>query len=79
MAIEIKRMWEGGPLRQWSAERPLKGKWIAYATGGFAGCYVCEWCQESADGVYFVREPQKWLCGACKRALGKHRNAKAAD
>lgn len=69
MAIEIKHMWSGGPLRQWSMKKPSNGKWTGLAGGGFVGNYVCERCKRPVDGVYHVREPRRWLCGPCKEAL----------
>ena len=67
--VTIRRMWPGGPLRQWSGTRPATGKWISFAAGGYAGSYVCDECQRSVDGVYRVVGAQKWLCGACRKAV----------
>lgn len=82
--IETKRMWEGGPLRQFSTEanRPATGKWISYDNpalnlAGYAGCYVCEGCERSVDGVYYAQGAQKWLCGACKESVRKGKAATA--
>src|SRR3974390_2818824 len=50
--IEVRRMWEGGPLRQWTAKRPSSGKWVPYEHGGFAGRYVCADCQQTVAGLY---------------------------
>ena len=71
MAIEVKRMWDGGPLRQWSATRPLNagGNWVRYQSrdlDGYAGAYVCDGCRMPCRGVYFVQRVSKWLCKACK-------------
>ena len=58
-------MWQGGPLRQWSAFKTTLTP-MSYAEGGFVGSYVCGQCLASSSGVYLVREEQKWLCGRCK-------------
>ena len=74
-AIGVKRIWEGGPLRQWSEKRATS-RWIRHAEG-WAGMYVCEDCRESAPmGVYSTRlghdsrrlETILWLCGTCRDA-----------
>ena len=69
-AVEVRRMWSGGPLRQWSETNPSRS-WLAYATGGYVAAYVCDQCQVPCDGVYFVRGEQKWLCGRCRKAVRK--------
>lgn len=66
---QVIRMWEGGPLRYWSLSKTTKTT-STYAQGCFAGSYVCDQCLESCDGVYELREEQRWLCGACKRGTG---------
>ena len=66
---QVIRMWEGGPLRYWSLSKTSKTP-STYAQGCFAGSYVCDRCLESCDGVYALREEQRWLCGACKRETG---------
>jgi hypothetical protein len=61
---ETRRMWEDGPSRLWSRTR---GK-IPYATGGFVGSYLCQGCNQQADGVYRSegsRGRRKWLCAGC--------------
>jgi hypothetical protein len=73
---EVRRMWEGGPLRQWSAKR-TNTTGLALGHGGFAGSYVCDGCQRSVDGLYDVREAKKWLCGACREARKPHVRRKA--
>ena len=50
--IEIRRAWDGGPLRQWS--RYGKGR------------YVCDKCGKPTKGVWRVQEPRKWLCQLCR-------------
>jgi len=65
---QIRRMWEGGPLRQWSETRH-GGNWLASDRGGFTGSYVCGECRQPCDGVYLARHVQKWLWGACKAAV----------
>jgi hypothetical protein len=44
--IYVKRMWDGGPLRQF-AQRQLPG--FAPVKGGFVGPYICEKCQEPSE------------------------------
>ena len=69
---EIRRMWEGGPLREWSAERAKTGM-ISYATGGYVGCYVCDKCQQPAAGLYRDKNSNHWHCKAChpKRKISR--------
>jgi hypothetical protein len=55
---QVRQMWEGGPLRQFS--ETAKG-WIPYSTGGYVGSYVCRACFSDCKGVY---EPE-WRCAAC--------------
>ena len=65
----VRRMWEGGPLRQFS-ETEAKSHYVAYSgpfLRGYGGSYVCDRCQRPCAGVYLVRETHKWLCGGCKR------------
>ena len=67
--VQIRRMWEGGPLRLWSASANSKCP-ILYsaAISGFVGAYVCDQCLEPSGGVYQSHDKeQKWLCGACQR------------
>jgi len=66
-----RRMWNGGPLRQFS-NIPAGGHYIRYSSRfltGLAGAYVCDRCQRPSAGVY-LSKPSKtrheWLCGACK-------------
>ena len=66
--VQIRRMWEGGPLRNWS-DRKTTLTPMSHNRGGFVGAYVCERCLGSCDGVYLVREEQSWLCGACRAAV----------
>jgi hypothetical protein len=61
----VRRMWEGGPLRSWSPTKTTLAT-LAHARGGFVGSYACDLCRRSCDGVYSLKEEQKWLCGACK-------------
>ena len=65
--IKVKRMWAGGPLRQWAELRPRAG-WVACASGGFAGQYVCDVCSHAVVGVrrQFTGDGKdKWLCAGC--------------
>jgi len=41
---QIRRMWEGGPLRRWSETRH-GGNCLASDRGGFTGAYVCDECR----------------------------------
>jgi hypothetical protein len=66
-----RRMWNGGPLRQFSNTQ-AGGHYIRYSNRfltGFAGSYVCDRCQRPSAGVY-LSKPSKtrneWLCGGCK-------------
>lgn len=66
-----RRMWEGGPLRQFS-ETEAKSHYIAYSgpfLTGYAGSYVCDRCLRPSAGVYIVKEQHSWLCGKCKGQL----------
>lgn len=52
--MKTERAWSGGPLRR-------------VGTGnGSPSRYVCEDCQDTNSGVYFVPQTQRWLCGGCK-------------
>ncbi len=59
--MQTERAWEGGPLRR-------------VGTGhGSPSKYVCDDCQHSVAGVYYVKQAYtqagigfKWLCAACK-------------
>jgi hypothetical protein len=64
---EVRRMWPGGPLRRWSQVKTPQTP-LGYSEG-FAGAYICGQCLEPCEGVYRLREPQKWVCGSCKRKL----------
>ena len=64
----VRAMWQGGPLRQWSAFKTTLTP-MSYAEGGFVGSYVCGQCLATCSGVYLVREEQKWLCRPCKSKI----------
>jgi hypothetical protein len=67
----IRRMWERGPLRQFS-ETQAKSHYVAYSgpfLTGYAGSYICDQCHGPCAGVYFVKETRNWLCGGCKEKL----------
>lgn len=67
MTIEVKRMWESGPLRQFSDQREAS-TWNRYQSAtldGFAGQYVCDDCQQPVVGVYRQKSGAKWYCKAC--------------
>jgi len=67
-SVAIRRMWEGGPLRQ-VAETPVSPVYRAYVCGGsrctFAGRYVCDGCMEPAIGVYRQKRSGLWVCRGC--------------
>ena len=75
--IEIRRMWPGGPLREFATERPNSSWGTPYQSNtlaGFAGRYVCESClKPSPMGVYQVTAAQNrgssWLCAACREKV----------
>lgn len=69
--MTIKRIWEGGPLRQWSEKRQASS-WLKHREG-YVGMYVCDHCHELAPGgVYSVRQMSghkgviAWLCAPCR-------------
>ena len=68
--VEIREMWAGGPTRVWAAERGNRAK-MPYGDGGFVGTYICQGCQASVVGVYYVfsRRLRKkiWVCAECKQ------------
>jgi hypothetical protein len=64
--IQIKRMWDGGPLRQWSPDNPTRN-FMSYGKGGYVGSYVCDFCQNTCDGLYRVKNSDSWTCGSCRK------------
>ena len=79
----VRRMWKGGPLRQFS-DVPAGGHYIRYSSRfltGFAGSYVCDRCRCPSPGVY-LSKPSKtrteWLCGPCKRVQSTSGDSKPA-
>ena len=60
--MELRQMWVGGPLRNWSPER--EDGTLAHATG-FVGAYVCSACWNPVHGVYRV-PPGVWVCPECR-------------
>ena len=76
--VEIRRMWEGGPLREVYVGPPLSkrqrapGQFLLNAKGLCVGRYVCDRCQEGCNGVYHLTTPSTnilWLCAPCKEAI----------
>ena len=72
--VQSKRMWEGGPLRQFS-DKQIASNFIFYSGAGFegyAGSYVCDECQRPTPGVYElkvgVQASREWFCGTCREA-----------
>ena len=59
----VKRMWNGGPLRQFSEIRGASG-WTPYDGGGYAGSYICDGCKEAVVGVYRAKDGL-WYCAGC--------------
>lgn len=67
----VQRMWDGGPLRQFS-DRQAGGHYVAYSSPiltGYAGSYACDRCKRPCAGVYLVRPAKSWLCGGCRRKV----------
>jgi hypothetical protein len=65
----IRRMWNGGPLRQFSVTQ-ANGHYIAYCSPfltGYAGSYVCDRCLRPSAAVYRLRTSRQWLCATCKK------------
>ena len=64
--MEIKRMWNGGPLRQFS-DKPFKGS--IPVVGGYAGNYICDVydhvtpTEGEESGVRC--HDGRWLCVPC--------------
>lgn len=63
-AVVVKRMWEGGPLREVSSTPRVA--WFAHSRYGFAGRYVCDGCLLPVPGIYGSRSGSK----CCVRAAG---------
>lgn len=62
--VMVRRMWRGGPPREWSQMR-VRGSMAPYADGGFVDRYVCEQCGDpQEDGVWQTK--QGWVCTYCK-------------
>lgn len=62
---EAKRMWEGGPLRQFALVRG-SANWTQYDGGGYAGLYVCDQCQKPTSGGVYRTAAGVWKCAGCK-------------
>ncbi len=66
---EIHQMWEDGPLREFSEQKPVgDGRWIPYfgpSLRGFVSQYVCGGCKMPVVGVYSSKCSGKWVCAAC--------------
>jgi predicted SprT family Zn-dependent metalloprotease len=82
MTLEIKRIFDGGPLRYVSDIRQ-NNYWTAQGNGQYRGPYVCDDCRQTAVGVYRVageakKNTAKWICRACYeliRSPGKRKKA----
>ena len=62
----VKRMWQGGPLRQFS-DKPFKGS--TPVTGGHVGAYICDVNDhitppDGEDGGVRCHDG-RWLCVPC--------------
>lgn len=67
----VRRMWEGGPLRQFS-QTQVGGHYIRISSPlltGYAGSYVCDRCLRPSAGVLRPPTLQEWLCGGCKAQI----------
>ncbi len=62
--IQVREMWQSGPLRRFSTERPSP-QWIPLAGGGYASNYVRAGCRKDVKGVH--QTPDGWWCGECRR------------
>ena len=76
-SVQIRRMWQGGPLRLFAATKTNNTK-VGLASGGFGGSYVCDGCKRLAHGVHRVQSfgngganCATWLCGRCKAAASR--------
>jgi len=77
----IQRMWDGGPLRQFSSSQ-VASHYIRYSSPiltGMAGAYVCDRCLHPSAGVHFVRHSDNWLCAACKKRTQRVRRSGKFD
>lgn len=85
--IEIRRMWNGGPLRQCSDEHHNGFQYYEHTDRnhpelswrGYTGAYVCEGCQKPCAGVYRVLAVKKWLCGGCRKAVRPSKRRSVAE
>ena len=77
--VELRRMWLGGPLRQFAAEK-VSNAFIPYGERGstptFAGRYACDGCQMPTAGLYPAKTGKGWLCAGCK---GRNRTTGARE
>ena len=62
-ATTVRRMWKGGPLRQWAAEP--HDHFLSIDPAGYAGRYVCDVCNRPVVGVYKTKD-LGWVCAACR-------------
>lgn len=73
MVIEVKRMFNNGPLR-FVSDHKENNSWLGSGNGEFRGMYVCDSCQQGVVGVYRAKNAQnntaKWLCMACYKSVG---------
>ena len=61
---DTKRMWNGGPTRQFSLERGA-ASWTPYDGGGYAGQYICDDCGNPVVGLYKASHGM-WRCADCR-------------
>jgi hypothetical protein len=67
--IEVRQMWEGGPMREFAEKRPHEHWGMPYESPvmkGYAGSYVCAKCKEVTVGVYRDKKSGGWTCAGCR-------------
>jgi hypothetical protein len=66
LGLAAVRMWEGGPLRQFS-ETSISGRtqYQSHWRSGFAGRYICDECQKPVVGVTLSKGSSTWCCADC--------------
>ena len=62
--MEVKQMWNNGPLRNFAPDTRPESHWMPYNTGGYVGSYVCAACRKTTSGVY--QSGDRWICAECR-------------
>jgi hypothetical protein len=84
--VQIRRMWEGGPLREIyvgphiSRKQRAPGNFMLNAQGLYVGAYVCDHCGTNCEGLYEAATPSTsayWLCRGCKEGVTTKREQPA--